>query len=82
MLLMDGKSMNTTAHSLRVTEAASCFSNDVCEYFCVRRVRFWESAERTSRQGDVDGVAIITLVSLWELKSVFASERVLEKTPS
>ncbi len=33
MLLMDGKSMNTTAHSLRVTEAASCFSNDVCEYF-------------------------------------------------
>lgn len=31
---------------------------------CVsHRVRFWESAERTSRQGDVDGVAIITLVS-------------------
>ena len=27
------------------------------------RLRFWESAERLSRHGDVDGVAIITLVS-------------------
>lgn len=26
------------------------------------RLRYWESAERLSRHGDVDGVAIITLV--------------------
>lgn len=34
----------------------------VCYFKC--RIRFWESAERLSRRGEVDGVAIITLVRL------------------
>lgn len=53
----------------RVQSSAVCLSSRYraalgrCNVSYERRTRFWESAERTSRHGDVDGVAIITLVS-------------------
>ena len=34
----------------------------MCQHGFSHRTRFWESAERLSRHGEVDGVAIITLV--------------------